>query len=275
MQRFYFLLILSFFIALPVSAASVEVYTPSLRPGDTFVAGFSEKPLSVVFNTSVVTPFPYAKTWRVVTPLSLGAKTGPSVLVATFPSGKTFIKMVSVVPRQQNVIVLPVPEKMNQTPTQLVQNLAKTNTSIKATVAEKTTTTLFTSPFALPLSDNRKISSPFGEVRQTGEERITHLGVDFDQPKGSLVVAINSGVVAKAYVDPIYGNSVFVDHGQGIFTLYLHLDTMRVKAGQKVFQGTVLGTLGESGLASAPHLHLSIKINGVSVDPMQFVRSFR
>jgi murein DD-endopeptidase MepM/ murein hydrolase activator NlpD len=156
-----------------------------------------------------------------------------------------------------------------------VQSLASTNETVGVTVQKVTDTTRFSTPFALPLRDNRKISSPFAEVRKTGEERITHLGVDFDQPKGSLVAAINDGVVAKAYVDPTYGNSIYVDHGRGIYSLYLHLDTMRVKAGDVVKKGTIVGTLGESGLASAPHLHLSIKINGTSVDPLQFVGSFR
>lgn len=275
MKRFFFLFILSFFIAVPAHGATLSAYTKILRPGDAFIAGFSEKPQAVFLGATELTPFPYQDSWRVVLPLSLTAKTGRIALVAAFPSGFAF-EIVTITPREQNVIVLPVPEKMNQTPTQLVQNLATTNTSIKSIVAgAPTKETLFNSPFGLPLFNNQKISSPFGEVRQTGEERITHLGVDFDQPKGSSVVAINSGVVAKAYLDSVYGNSVFIDHGQGIFTLYLHLDTIRVKAGQNVLKGTVVGTLGESGLASAPHLHLSIKINGSSVDPLQFVQSFR
>ena len=101
------------------------------------------------------------------------------------------------------------------------------------------------------------------------------MGVDFDVPKGTAVRAINDGTVKNAYLDSIYGNSVIVDHGRGIYSLYLHLDSMSVKSGDTIEKGETLGFAGSSGLSSAPHLHLSVKINGVSVDPIQFVSAFR
>src|SRR3989344_6112118 len=85
---------------------------------------------------------------------------------------------------------------------------------------------------------------------------------------GAGVGAINAGLVRKAYVDAVYGNSVIVDHGQGIFSFYIPLDTIRVKEGAALKKGSLVGTVGNTGYAETPHLHLSIKINGVSVDPI-------
>lgn len=264
-------------------AATVTLLTPIVLPGQTVIAAFDTKPTTLLLGGKPQTSFPYRDGWRMVAPIPLSATAGARNLRVNFAETK-LVRSVIVLERNSPVIELPVPPKLNQTPTQLVQNLAITNTDINKTVQAVTETTRFKSPFGLPLTNNKKISSVFGEIRITRAmdsagspqvERINHLGTDFAQPKGSLVAAVNDGVVAKAYLDSTYGNSVFVDHGRGIFTLYLHLDSMRVKAGDVVKKGKIIGTLGETGLASAPHLHLSLKINGVSVDPLQFIASFR
>jgi murein DD-endopeptidase MepM/ murein hydrolase activator NlpD len=255
-------------------AASVEVLTPTILPGQAFIARFDEQPSKVILGNKVLASFPYQSSWRAVTAVPLTAKAGTQKLIVEFGT-KNITKNVSIVNRKPVVVELPVPAKLNQTPKQLVKNLAVTNSSVNAAVKTVTEVTRFNSPFALPLADNRKVSSVYAEVRKTGSERITHLGIDFGNPKGTIVAAINDGVVSKAYLDSVYGNSVHVDHGRGIFSLYLHLDTMRVKTGDTVRKGTTLGTLGETGLASGPHLHLSIKFGGVSVDPLAFVASFR
>ena len=87
--------------------------------------------------------------------------------------------------------------------------------------------------------------------------------------------AINGGIVRKAYFDSVFGKSVVVDHGQGIFSLYLHLNEIRVKEGDQIKKGHLIGTVGQTGYAISPHLHLSVKISGVSVDPLKFVSSFK
>jgi murein DD-endopeptidase MepM/ murein hydrolase activator NlpD len=262
-----------FFIG-TAQAASVEILTPTILPGQAFIARFDEQPSKVILSNKVLAPFPYQSSWRVVTAVPLTAKAGTQTLSVEFGT-KSITKNVSIVNRKPVIVELPVPAKLNQTPKQLVKNLVVTNNSVNAAVKTVTEATRFNSPFALPLADNRKVSSVYGEVRKTGPERITHLGIDFGNPKGTVVAAINDGIVSKAYLDPVYGNSVHIDHGRGIFSLYLHLDTMRVKTGDIVRKGTTLGTLGETGLASGPHLHLSIKVGGVSVDPLAFVASFR
>lgn len=255
-------------------AAEVTLLTPTLRQGQTVIASFSEKPAAVAFDGVSVNVFPFRSGWRIAVPLTLTATTGAHNLKATF-ANSSVEKMVTVLRSRAPVVVLPVPEKLQQTPKQLVTNLAKTNTGISSVVTATSSITRFTTTFGLPLANNRNVTSVFGEVRQTGTERITHLGVDFGVPKGTAVAAINGGLVAASYLDPVYGNSVIIDHGQGIYSLYLHLDSRNVSKDLNVKKGKLIGRVGDSGLADAPHLHLSIKINGQSVDPLQFVGSFR
>jgi murein DD-endopeptidase MepM/ murein hydrolase activator NlpD len=84
------------------------------------------------------------------------------------------------------------------------------------------------------------------------------------------VAAANDGKVAFADNLGIYGNSVILDHGLGVFTLYGHLSSIGVTAGQTVRRGDTLGRTGETGLAAGDHLHFSVMIDGVHVDPVEW-----
>jgi murein DD-endopeptidase MepM/ murein hydrolase activator NlpD len=170
---------------------------------------------------------------------------------------------------------LGVPEKLGMTSGQLAENLKVEQSNLDSIVKVKNTGIFLLRNFGLPLARNNKIVASYGEIRKTGAEMIRHLGIDLGSAKGSAVAAINDGVVREAENDPLYGNTVIVDHGQGIFSLYMHLDSISAKVGQIVKFGQVIGTVGETGYASGPHLHLSLKINGISVDPVRFVNVFR
>jgi murein DD-endopeptidase MepM/ murein hydrolase activator NlpD len=255
-------------------AAGGKVLNPKVPIGGVLIVKFDEAPKSVLFDDKPIVAFPYRDSWRAVVPIPLSTKAGIYKFTAELSDAALFQKSITVQKKTPKVIILPVPKKLKLTPKEVVKNLASANSTIQNTVGKTADITRFNAPFGLPLEDNRKISSPFGEVRKTGSERITHLGVDFDAKKGTPVVAINTGIVSDAYSDPLYGQSIIVDHGRGIYSIYLHLNEMKVKAGDAVKKGTLIGAVGNSGLSSGPHLHLSIKINGIAVDPLNFVSSF-
>ncbi len=98
----------------------------------------------------------------------------------------------------------------------------------------------------------------------------THLGYDLASLRNSPVVAANTGKVVWAGNLGIYGNCVIIDHGLGLFSLYGHLSSVGVREGQEVKKGEVIGRSGESGLAGGDHLHFSIMLYGVHVDPMEW-----
>src|SRR5206468_12335250 len=88
--------------------------------------------------------------------------------------------------------------------------------------------------------------------------------------KQSPVTAANRGVVAFADPLTIYGNTVILDHGLGLQTLYAHLSSMEVKVGDEVAKGQELGRTGASGLALGDHLHFEVLVHGVSVTPIEW-----
>ncbi|MFU8818836.1 MAG: M23 family metallopeptidase [Desulfurivibrio sp.] len=106
--------------------------------------------------------------------------------------------------------------------------------------------------------DGRKIDEQF------------HLGVDLASVRQAEIEAANHGIVVFAEYLGIYGNTVILDHGQGVFSLYSHLSRISVEVGQRVERDDLLGYSGVTGMAGGDHLHFSILINGIFVDPIEW-----
>jgi murein DD-endopeptidase MepM/ murein hydrolase activator NlpD len=118
-----------------------------------------------------------------------------------------------------------------------------------------------------------EISDVFGAQRVfNGKTQSTHLGLDFRVPSGTPVQAMNDGTVLLAR--PLYfeGNFVVIDHGQGLLTLYLHLSEFKVKEGDPVKRGQVIGLSGGTGRATGPHLHVAVRWQGTYLDPASLMR---
>jgi murein DD-endopeptidase MepM/ murein hydrolase activator NlpD len=117
------------------------------------------------------------------------------------------------------------------------------------------------------------ISDVFGSERLfNGKTSSPHLGLDFRVPSGTPVSAMNDGTVLLAR--PLYfeGNFVVIDHGQGLLTLYLHLSEFKVKEGDQVKRGQVIGLSGGTGRATGPHLHAAVRWQGTYLDPASLIR---
>jgi len=99
-----------------------------------------------------------------------------------------------------------------------------------------------------------------------------HTGVDVEAEEGDPVLAPNSGVVAL--VDDLYysGNSVVLDHGQGLFTMFFHLSKVLVKQGQQVKKGDVIALVGSTGRSTGAHLHWGVRMQGARVDPLELIK---
>lgn len=118
-----------------------------------------------------------------------------------------------------------------------------------------------------------EISDVFGAERVfNGKTQSTHFGLDFRVPSGTPVTAMNSGTVLLAR--PLYfeGNFVVLDHGQGLLTLYLHLSEFKVKEGDQVKRGQIVGLSGGTGRATGPHLHVAVRWQGTYLDPASLMR---
>ncbi len=133
--------------------------------------------------------------------------------------------------------------------------------------AERMWSGSFTAPVTTSTTDG------FGTQRKfNGVVKSVHQGLDFHALTGTPVAAANSGNVLVARSLFYEGNCVVVDHGQGLLSLYMHLSELKVHEGDRVTRGQVVGLSGGTGRATAPHLHMGVRWQGVYVDPAALLR---
>ena len=102
-------------------------------------------------------------------------------------------------------------------------------------------------------------------------KRILHTGIDIAAPSGAAIWAADGGTIVYATWVSGYGNTVAIDHGGGISTLYAHQSSTAVSYGQRVKKGQVIGYVGSTGFSTGPHLHFEVRVNGAPVDPMGYL----
>lgn len=132
-----------------------------------------------------------------------------------------------------------------------------------------------TGTYIWPCPSSTYVTSAFGmrDHPLFGDER-PHSGIDIAGSAGSEVLAADSGTVAVATYSSSYGNYVTIYHSSGDYTLYAHMSSLAVSAGQSVTQGDVIGYVGSTGWATGPHLHFEIRVNGSTVDPLSYFSNY-
>jgi murein DD-endopeptidase MepM/ murein hydrolase activator NlpD len=117
------------------------------------------------------------------------------------------------------------------------------------------------------------LTSAFSSMREHPILHIArpHEGIDVTAPMGSPIEAPAAGVVTDAGWESGYGNTVTIDHGYGIVTKFAHASKLLVKRGQRVQRGQRIALVGNTGLATGPHLHYEVHVNGRPVDPLKYV----
>ncbi len=133
---------------------------------------------------------------------------------------------------------------------------------------------MWTGVFSRPITSEYPTTSPFGTRRSynSGPQSSYHAGQDFGAPADVPVYAPAGGIVVLAEPLIVRGNAVIIDHGRGIFTGYWHLNAINVQPGQTVQPGEQIGVVGTTGLSTGNHLHWELRIFGIAVDPMPFLR---
>lgn len=203
--------------------------------------------------------------------IPLNTKPGKHTLQIYLAGGKRDVLGFDVQPKKYATQHLTVKNKRMVNPNaEDMERIIENKKEITKAFAQWTTPELVTMNFKPPV--NGRFSSSFGLRRFFNKQaRKPHSGMDIAASKGTQVKAPADGTVVTTGNYFFNGNTAFLDHGQGLITLYCHLDSIKVKAGQKIKQGDVLGTVGMTGRVTGPHLHWSVSLNQTMVNPALFL----
>jgi len=147
------------------------------------------------------------------------------------------------------------------------ENAAIERRALNPALGRRTPQALWSGVFVAP-SDGL-MDSPYGyQSVYNGHRMWWHQGADFAASAGAPVVAANAGTVVLAQALPLGGNTVVIDHGQGVLTEYLHLSGFAAHAGARVERGALIGRIGATGLVTGPSLHWGLYVNGTWVNPL-------
>lgn len=201
-------------------------------------------------------------------PVSVKDKPGTFSIIASSGASDSTQTLPVVIRKtifpSQNVKLAPEIEALHSTE----QEMALLNT-FKENISE---TRSWADPLAAPVSGC--MTSPFGVKRlhngkPTGEY---HGGVDQRTPDGEAIRAVAAGTVTFAKPFNVLGNAVGIDHGQGLESMYLHMSRLVVAPGAAVKRGDILGYAGSTGRSTGPHLHWVLYVNGINVNPAQWIK---
>jgi murein DD-endopeptidase MepM/ murein hydrolase activator NlpD len=138
-------------------------------------------------------------------------------------------------------------------------------------IFETATDRLWEKTFIVPLEND--ISLKFGAKRIMNKKMISvHRGVDIRGREGEHIKASNNGRIVLAEELFLGGNTIIVDHGQGIYSIYMHLSKFESDLNDTVSRGDVIGYVGSTGRSTGPHLHFGVKVNTISVNPFSLTR---
>ena len=123
-----------------------------------------------------------------------------------------------------------------------------------------------------PVPGYSRVSSPFGyRIHPILGIRKLHTGIDIPAPTGTPTVAVASGTVIYSGVQGSYGNTVMIQHDNGLVSLYAHNSSLVVNVGDKVKKGQVVAKIGSTGRSTGPHLHFEIRVNGTAQNPLNYL----
>jgi murein DD-endopeptidase MepM/ murein hydrolase activator NlpD len=266
-QKIKYLILLLILLPSISGASGIKVLPDAVAPGDAFmVRVFSDEPPEGEFDNRPLLFSPtLSGSYIALSSTRIGMKPGKYSIYITV-GGKTFRRSVAVVKKDFPSIRLTLPaEKVFLGPE--TRKRVDAEYSRLSSLWQKTTPPIWKGPFSPPI--DTPVTSGFGIIRIINKrKRSIHRGADYKGKTGDPVRSINSGVVVLTDEQFYGGKTVLVNHGSGIYSIYMHLSAFRVREGQQVKKGEVIGLVGSSGRASGPHLHLSVKIQGQSINPL-------
>lgn len=271
---------LSVLMLLTFLFGSQSVLAAKLPKANSVPGGIAEVPLGVTSETAPVVKFngsrvmvapdpEHPQQWIAITGIPLSAKKGKHSLIVHNGSSENKVSF-NVKNKKYKTQYLKLKNKHQVNPSK--EELERILNEKKLTIAslkQWTETDAINTDFMLPVQG--RLSSPFGLKRFfNNQPRKPHSGIDLAAPAGSPIVSPADGTIITTGHYFFNGNTIFIDHGQGLVTMYCHMSKILVKEGDKVTKGQEIGKVGMTGRATGPHLHWSVSLNNVRVDPGLF-----
>lgn len=213
--------------------------------------------------------------WYAIVGIPLSAKSGdhnlmietqgPALQTSFAVTGKTYKEQRLTIKNKRKVN----PNEKDMT------RISRESKEIKAALANWQDELLANS-LRLNIPTEGPLSSPFGLRRFFNDQpRKPHSGLDIAAPTGTPIKAPADGIISASGDYFFNGNTVFIDHGQGLVTMYCHMNSIDLATGTQVKRGDIIGTVGATGRVTGAHLHWGVSLNNVRVDPVLFVPEFQ
>jgi murein DD-endopeptidase MepM/ murein hydrolase activator NlpD len=187
-----------------------------------------------------------------------------------FKDGTSQDRLLSIERRNYNIQKINGLPKRKVTPNKkdlaLIKNQSKLINKARSVYVKEP---YFTAGFVIPVVG--RVSGVFGSQRiLNGKRRQPHFGLDIAAPEGSVVRAASDGIITFIHKSMFFnGKTIIINHGLGLCSIYIHMNSINVRPGMKVLKGQVVGTVGSTGRATGPHLHWGLKLNQTPLDPEQ------
>lgn len=250
----------------PTTVAEGTAFLITVRPAE------GSAPIAVVEGTAadralIFVPGPGGLFWTVA-PAPLDARALGIELTVTYLGGaeRRETGEIPVTPRDFPSENLRVARRFTRPSPQALKRIQAERALVAQTVRQIAAKASWREPFIRPRED--RTTSAFGTRRLlNGELRSRHLGHDIHGRTGDPIYASNRGRVALARDLYFSGNSVYLDHGLGLYTAYFHMSEILVEEGAWVEQGQLIGRVGSTGRVTGPHVHWSVSFQGIPLDP--------
>jgi murein DD-endopeptidase MepM/ murein hydrolase activator NlpD len=259
-----------FAVALRIAAAQTTLtgVNDTVKQGDTIRISVSPNAASARMGGRTIALFKDEGKATGLMPVEVNHKPGPQTLEILDASGRVVVhKTITVeyVPfPEQNIVISRSKKELKPSPGEMETVAALRN----AVTPER----FWSEPFTKPTDDCQ--NSPFGvrRLHNGAPSGNYHRGLDQRSRRGTPIRAIADGMVRIVRMFNVHGGTVGIDHGQGLTSFYLHMSRFEAQEGAHVRRGDVIGYVGSTGFATGPHLHWQLTVNGVPVNPHQWVK---
>jgi len=191
-------------------------------------------------------------------------------LVEIVPTGQRKKLEIEVTEKNYGVRRLTLPKNMVDLDAKTLKRVKKESRIMRRLWDAPPSVPYWSGPFVRPVPG--AVVGPFGRRSIINNQpRAPHSGVDLKAEKGTPIKAVNNGIVAFTGDHFFTGQTVVMDHGVGIQSMYFHLEKILVQQGRMMEKGQVIGLVGSTGRAMGPHLHLGMRINGARIDPLKLI----